>query len=491
MKALLSSSTLSLLNEVVKPIGYDKEQASNGIVHIGIGAFHRAHQAVFTNDLLKLDNHWKITAVSLRSPKIRNEMSPQNSLYTVVERSNTGDEVSLIGAVENVLVAPENPQSVIDAIANQETKVVTLTITEKGYCRDASGEHIDVNSQIVKDDLLTPHSPKTFAGFIVAACNLRRKSGDKLTIISCDNLPSNGRITQTIVLEFANLLDPELAHWIKDNVSFCNSMVDRIVPATTADDIAQVSELIGVIDNCTVITEPFKQWVIEDDFVNEKPAWDSVGAMFVKNIEVFEEMKLRLLNGAHSCLAYVGFMKGHKFIHQAVNDDICLALTKALHKDLLSTLDNVPSIDLAVYAQTILSRFANEKVLYKTSQVACDGSQKLPQRLFKPALELLETGHVSKSIALVIAVWIKFLMEKDHQGASFTVIDPIADKLRKLVKKYQNTPVDQIKAILTLCSTTGELLASSDVFISQVVKSLEVLNNGTIDDAIECALRHG
>lgn len=486
MTILLSKSALAQLNPSVKSLQYQPEQASAGIIHIGIGAFHRAHQAVFTDDLIATgDSRWKITAVSLRSPNIRNQMQPQDNLYSVVERSLEKDDVSIVGAIEKVLVAPENPTAVIEEIASPNTKVVTITVTEKGYCRDKSGLHLDLHDSLIAHDLTNLLSPKSMPGFIVSACKLRQASNEKLTIISCDNLPSNGDVTKIVVMEFARAIDEELADWIEHNVNFCNSMVDRIVPATTAEDIEQLSTTLGYTDNSLVITEPFKQWVIEDNFANDKPDWQQVGALFVKEVAPFEDMKLRLLNGAHSTLAYIGTMMGYEFIHQAVNDKSCLAFVKILHRELLGTLEEVPNIDLPKYADSILERFANSRVPYKTMQVASDGSQKLTQRLMKPAEIISSTGKNSQPIAFVIATWCHFLEGVNGQNEAFTVIDPLAAQLSKAAVENKNDEESQVIAILKESGICNDKQLSDEKLIGSIVHYLTIIHQKGVKLALE------
>ena len=487
MANLLSSRTLSDVKDYVKTFNYDIDNLTSGIVHIGIGAFHRAHQAVFTDDLLALDPSWKITAVSLRSPDIQRQMQPQDYLYSVVERSNNVDNARVIGAIDRVIIAPEYPQDVIEALASPLTKVVTITITEKGYCRDFSGQHLDIKNEGIKHDLLNPNSPQTFVGFFIEAFRKRQQLGEKLTIISCDNLPSNGRITRNVVLEYARLVDSELAKWIESNINFCSSMVDRIVPAITQLDIDRSVNVLGVEDRCIIVTEPFKQWVIEDNFAAEKPAWNLVGALFAKDIEPFEDMKLRLLNGAHSALAYVGFMLGYEYIHQAVCDDECLKLIKLLHRDLLTSLEDVPEIDLIEYSETIIQRFSNEGVPYKTSQVASDGSQKLPQRLIKPlSIILSHQGRVSNSIAFVIASWCQYLKGVKENGEAYNIVDPIAAKLvDRANRKFTNYSeyVTDILSFSGVCNS--ELLARQD-FINRVSRYCEMIDKRGIKVELTC-----
>ncbi len=479
MSQVLSKESLSSIKGVAKPLG---QEAKVGIAHIGIGAFHRAHQAVYTDDLLNLgDKNWKISAISLRSSKIKDAMAPQDYLYSVVERAGSENHTRIVGAIDQVLVAPKEPEAVLALLSNAQTKVVTLTVTEKGYCRDKSGLHLDEGNDAVAHDLtefanLGEKAPKSVPGLLVKACEIRKSTNSPLTIISCDNLPSNGAVTRTIVMEFAAKVDKALVQWIESNVSFCNSMVDRIVPATTDADYTDIRNILGVADQSVVFTEPFKQWIIEDNFIAERPAWDKVGAIFVKDVEPFEDMKLRLLNGAHSALAYIGFLLGYEFIHEAVTDIDCAHFAKLLHQDVLPTVSAVPGIDLPVYADTILARFANQGVPYKTTQVACDGSQKLPQRLAAPALTLLEQGHVSKPIAFVLAAWCKFLEGKDSQGNCFSVTDPMAEPLVALANQYAHDSEMQVKQILSESGVCAPRLLKSEEFVGLVITYVNTIN---------------
>ncbi|WP_076542287.1 mannitol dehydrogenase family protein [Shewanella sp. UCD-KL21] len=489
MDELLSNHTLNSVKSGITKPSYDYKSSTVGIVHIGIGAFHRAHQAVFTDDLLNQSDRWKITAVSLRSANIRNAMAPQDNLYSVVERcSSQQDKLRIIGAISDVLVAPEEPHKVINVLAQSKTKVVTLTVTEKGYCRDKTGENLDFTNPAIVHDLANLSQPCSLVGFIVAACKVRMLNDDKLTIISCDNLPANGRVTQKVVLQFAQRVDIKVAQWIQENVSFCNSMVDRIVPATTQQDIDFVSQTLGVVDHSTVITEPFKQWVIEDNFINDRPEWDSVGVLFVDDVEAYEDMKLRLLNGIHSTLAYIGFLKGYEYIHQAIEDEYCLQFVKALQTELLATLDDVPGIDLASYADTILVRFANARVPYKTTQVACDGSQKLSQRLVKPLDTLLKNGKQSRLISFVLASWCCFLEGRDSEGNHFNVVDPLAKELTQLATQHADDECKQVHSILRDSGICSAAILENELFITSVEKHLTAIHTLGIEQALKKTL---
>ena len=286
----LNSENLNQAN-AQKP-NYDRSKISVGIVHLGIGAFHRAHQAVYIDDLLARQPEWGILGVSLRSQTTAIALNAQDNLFTVATNDASGQSNRIIGSVLNVITAPENPQAVLDALTAETTKIVSLTITEKGYCHDPATGNLDENHADIIADLTNPTTPKTAAGYIVEALRIRRDNDiAPFTVLSCDNLPQNGLVTQKIILQYAKLYNADLADWIEALVTFPSTMVDRIVPATTDDNRTQISQAIGVEDKWPVMAEPFSQWVIEDHFCNGRPAYETVGAQLVDNVEPYELMK--------------------------------------------------------------------------------------------------------------------------------------------------------------------------------------------------------
>jgi fructuronate reductase len=464
---------------------YNPAEHACGIAHIGIGAFHKAHQAVFTHDLLNLQGgDWRITAISLRNPTARDQLAPQDGLYTLVEKSDGKINYRLISSVAKVLVAPEDPAAVIALLAQESTKVVTLTITEKGYCQTQGA--LDIQHPDICADLNNPSAPTSMPGFIVAACAQRRaQQRAGFSVISCDNLPHNGRIARAVVLGFAEQIDSELAAWISANISFCNSMVDRIVPATTAADIAATAEHLGLGDEATVVSEPFRQWVIEDNFCNQRPRWEAVGALIVKDVTPYETMKLRLLNGSHSTLAYLGFLSGYDFIHQAIADPELLALTKKLMDEEVSATLNVPKgFDLESYKQNIRARFSNSLVPYRTTQVANDGSQKLPQRLLLAASELLQIGAYPTTIALIVAAWFRFLEAEDSQGKSMEINDPMAKILTPIARGNRFNESMQVERLIAATGIFPPALKAHPTFIQDIEHWLKVIHQLGAKEAI-------
>ena len=401
-----------------------------GIVHLGIGAFHRAHQAAYTDAVLANNGgDWKILGVSLRSGGVRDQLHPQDYLYTLVEMDSAGSNYRVIAAVDNVLVAPENPQRVLDALINANCKIISLTITEKGYCHHPATGRLNRRHADIVHDLAKPLSPVSAIGFIVEALRRRRQLNTVIpTVMCCDNLPDNGTTLKRLVVEFAALTDAELAHWIERCVPFPNTMVDRIVPATQAEDISELQQHCGYRDLGMVKAERFSQWVIEDNFASGRPAWETVGATLVSNVEPFEVAKLRLLNGAHSSLAYLGFLAGYEYVHQVMKDTLFRQFVQRLMtREIAPTVDAPQGMDVNAYIDSLLERFANPNLNHKTYQIAMDGSQKLPQRLLATLAGRLAAGQSIEHMSLAIAGWVRYALAFDERGADILVQDPLAN----------------------------------------------------------------
>ncbi len=400
---------------------YDRDAQASGIVHLGIGAFHRAHQAVYTDDAMDAgDRDWAITGVSLRSPEVRDALARQDGLYTVTERDGGGDTTRLIGAVRRVIVAGETPGAVVAAIAAPATRIVSLTVTEKGYWRTPDGS-LD---PALPD--LAGGAPVSIFGFLAAGLARRREAGEVgLTLISCDNLAGNGRqlerLLQTVLIE----RDPGLAEWVASKCTFPSTMVDRIVPAPTEADRATIAARLGVRDEAAIIAEPFRQWVIEDRFVGDRPHWEAGGAEFVADVAPYEIAKLRMLNGAHSALAYLGLAHGHAFVHEAVADPAIATLVERLMRDeAAASFTPAPGQDLGGYATALMARFANPALNHRLAQIAMDGSQKIPQRWLETLAARRADGAESPAILRALAAWIDYTRGEGH-----TVDDPDAGAL--------------------------------------------------------------
>lgn len=427
MTPRLSDKALAGLPEDVERPGYDRAAVTVGVVHLGIGAFHRAHQAVAFDDASRSgDRRWGVLGVSLRSAGVRDQLAPQDGLYSVTVRDGERDRSRVIGAVRRVLVAPESPSAVVRAMASAEVHIVTLTVTEKGYhLNPASGRLIDTDPDILAD-IANPGMPHTAPGLLVAALAERRRQGlAPFTVVSCDNLPHNGARVRSAVLGLADRIDPALARWIEAEGAFPATMVDRIVPATTTDDIDALAGRLGVRDEGMVKTEPFTQWVVEDRFAGPRPDFASLGVQLTGAVAPWEDAKLRMLNGAHSAIAYLGGLAGHRFVHQVVAEPSFERFIERFWDEAETTLEPAPGLDLARYRQGLMARFRNPALQHRTHQIAMDGSQKTPQRLLAPIIARLERNQPIGTLALAFAGWIRWQEGLTEQGEAFVVDDPM------------------------------------------------------------------
>ncbi len=412
----LASANLAGLDGAVTRFGYDRAAQAVGIVHLGIGAFHRAHQAWYTDLAMDAgDRDWAVTGVSLRSPGVAEQMNPQDGLYTVTERSEAGWHSRSIGAVREVLVARDQRDAVIARMADPACHVVSLTVTEKGYCRAADGSL----------DLALADQGSLYA-LIAAALRRRHDAGlPGLTLLSCDNLADNGQQLARLMGEYLSRHDAALLRWFEAECSCPSTMVDRIVPATTDADRAELALRMGVDDQAAVLTEPFSQWVIEDRFAGPRPRWEAVGAQLVSDVRSYETAKLRMLNGAHSFLAYVGLAHGHSYVHEAVADPVLRPQVEALLRDEAApTIAAGAGQDLALYAAALIDRFANPALNHRLIQIAMDGSQKLPQRWLDTLAANQAAGRDCPVLRRGVVAWVRHL-----RGANGPVDDPRAGEL--------------------------------------------------------------
>ncbi|WP_413701068.1 mannitol dehydrogenase family protein [Psychromonas sp. KJ10-10] len=316
-------SNASLNPQVVRP-NFDPSTLKSRIVHIGFGAFHRAHQGLYTSEMIeKTGSDWGICEINLFGGELISNLRKQDHLYSVLEKSSDGVTAKISASViESRHSVLDSKQAVLDKMAEPQVAIVSMTITEKGYCADLSTGRLDYNNTLIMADLADPQQPQSAIGYIVEALRIRKVNAIKpFTVMSCDNIQDNSRVAKQVILDYANKLDTELGAWIEENVSFPCTMVDRIVPAITEESLAQLTESLGVEDPCGIVCESFRQWVIEDDFVNGRPQWDAVGATFVEDVRPFEDMKLRMLNGSHSFLAYLGYLAGYRYIYETMQDE--------------------------------------------------------------------------------------------------------------------------------------------------------------------------
>ena len=450
---------------VARP-SWDHSRLESRIVHLGCGAFHRAHQALYTHHLLEsTDSDWGICEVNLMPGNDRvliENLKKQQLLYTVAEKGAESTELKIIGSMKEAL-HPEidGCEGILNAMARPQTAIVSLTVTEKGYCADAASGQLDLNNPLIKHDLENPTAPKSAIGYIVEALRLRREKGLKaFTVMSCDNVRENGHVAKVAVLGLAQARDPQLAAWIEENVTFPCTMVDRIVPAATPETIQEIADQLGVYDPCAIACEPFRQWVIEDNFVNGRPDWDKVGAQFVADVVPFEMMKLRMLNGSHSFLAYLGYLGGYETIADTVTNP---AYRKAAFA--LMMQEQAPTLSI--------ERFSNPSLRHRTWQIAMDGSQKLPQRLLDPVRLHLQNGGSWRHLALGVAGWMRYTQGVDEQGNAIDVVDPMLAEFQKINAQYQGA--DRVKALLGLSGIFADDLPQNADFVGAVTAAYQQL----------------
>jgi fructuronate reductase len=467
----LSNSQLNSLPAAVLRPKYTRHSLQLGIVHLGIGAFMRAHLAAATEAAVAAgDLRWGIVGVSLRQPDTRDALQPQDGLYTLAirdadEQGQPRQRLQVIGAVCRLLVAPENPQAVLEHIAAPDTRIVSLTVTEKGYCHDPATGMLRLDHPDIVHDLTHPQQPRSAIGMLVYGLQLRLARGHgPLTLMSLDNLPANGRVLRAAVLRFAQETDPVLAARIAAECCFPCSMVDRIVPRTTDSDRAAVSQALGCEDAWPVLGEPFFDWAVEDQFVADRPQWSLGGGRFVSEAEPWERLKLRMVNGTHSSIAYLGAMAGWQTVDKAIAQAPLREHIHALMRDEIEpTLPSLPGLDLARYRGELLARYANPALAHRTQQIAMDGSQKLPQRMLGTVRDRLAMQLPVTRMALGVAAWLHYLRGVDELGQTYAIDDPHAAALTALYQRGlgQGVSLQAVQDMLSYSPVFGDLAGNA------------------------------
>lgn len=448
---------------------YDRDKVQIGVVHFGPGAFHRAHQAFYFDQLLATDPRWGICAVSLKSPGVRDALEPQDGLYTLAQL-DAETTFRIIGSIQEVLVAPEDPPSVFARLAAPATRMVTLTVTEKGYTLSAEGGLEESHPDIVHD-LAHPREPKSAVGYIVEGLRRRHAAGlAPYAVVACDNLADNGWRLKAAVVAFAAKLDADLAAWIEREGSFPRTMVDSITPATDDALRARVLAATGLEDAWPIQREAFTQWVVEDVLPADAPDLASVGVILTDDVRGFERAKLRLLNGVHSTLAYAGILRGHETVFEAVSDPVLEALARDMMvKDIIPTLTAPRGLDLAQYAEAILARFRNPEIRHYLSQIAWDGSQKLPFRILGTLTEALDAGRSIERLAIPLAAWMRFVALRAKAGEAIT--DPLAEALTALGVAATGEAKTDVAAFLALDTVFPAALVGNPTFVAALEKA--------------------
>jgi fructuronate reductase len=438
-----------------------------GIVHLGLGAFFRAHGALYVAEAMAASGgDWGIVGVSLVRPDVRDLLAPQGFAYTAVELGPGGETTRVVEVVQGVLVAREDPGAVLRLMADPKVRIVTLTVTEKGYCHEPSTGALNRAHPDIAHDLAHAEAPRSAPGFLARALARRRAAGLRpFTALCCDNLPENGRLVRGVVLELTRAIDPGLAEWIAAEGAFPSTMVDRIVPATREADVERLAAARGVLDRAPVLHEPFRQWVVEDRFVDgARPDLAAAGVELVADVTPFEHMKLRMLNGTHSALAYLGYLAGHETVAAAVADPVFERLVRHLWaEEIIPGLTPPPGVDLAAYAEALLGRYRNPAIGHRTWQIAMDGSQKLAQRILGTVAENLAAGRPVAGLTLAVAGWLRYVGGTDERGRPIDVRDPLAGRLRALSDAAPD-PAGKVAALLGVGEVFPPALAADPAF---------------------------
>ena len=473
MKTIASTS----LPARVQQPRYDRQQLRSRIVHFGFGAFHRAHQALLTNRVLnEKGGDWGICEISLFSGDVlMSQLRAQDHLFTVLEKGAEGNQAIVVGAVHECLNAKlDSLAAIIEKFCEPQVAIVSLTITEKGYCIDPATGKLDMHNTRILHDLENPTEPHSAPGILVEALHRRRERGlPPFTVLSCDNIPDNGHVVKNAVLGMAQKRSAELAGWIDAHVSFPGTMVDRIVPAATETSLAEITQELGVEDPCAISCEPFIQWVVEDNFVAGRPEWEAAGVQMVKDVLPWEQMKLRMLNGSHSFLAYLGYLAGYAHINECMEDASFREATRRVMLNEQAPTLRITDVDLTAYADSLIDRFANPALQHRTWQIAMDGSQKLPQRMLDGIRVHLERNSAWPLLALGVAGWIRYVSGTDERGDAIDVRDPLSDKIQSLVKA--SSEAERVNALLTLSEVFGQDLPHNSVFVDAVNEAYQRL----------------
>jgi len=483
----LNSKNLSAIGERIAIPKYSRSDIKTGIVHVGIGGFHRAHEAFYTDQLLQDEavKDWGICGVALLDfdTKIYNTLKEQDGLYTLIVKELDGTHTKrVIGAITEYLFAPENPTKVIEKMASPEVKIITLTITEGGYNYNEATKTFDFTNPLIIHDLEYPDAPKTIFGYLTQALKLRQERGLKgITIQSCDNIQGNGHMTQNMLLSYVSKAEPSLVDWINENVSFPNAMVDRITPVTTAEDITHLKETSGIDDAWPVVCEPFKQWVIEDNFIAGRPDWENVGAQFVEDVVPYEKMKLSLLNAGHSVLGILGALMGYNTIDEAVNNpNIRTFLKHYMDEEVTPTLGDLEGVDLEAYKQSLLERFGNINIKDQIDRICSETSAKYPIFILPTIQSQLETKGSIQLAAFVTAAWAIYSLGTNKNGDTLIIKDALKQELGEKAKEAKQNPI----AFLELGSVFGTL-KQNPVFTEAFVNAYEDITNKNIEDNLK------
>ncbi|WP_431894717.1 mannitol dehydrogenase family protein [Nonomuraea sp. bgisy101] len=474
----LTQETLAALPEEVAVPAYDRSGLTAGIVHVGVGGFHRAHQAMYLDRLMNEGkaHDWAICGVGVLpgDARMRDALAAQDGLYTLVLKHPDGSrEARVIGSITEFLLAPDDPEAVIEKMADPAVRIVSLTVTEGGYnIHPVTGE-FDADAPAIRADLEPGAVPSTVFALVTEALRRRRTRGvAPFTVMSCDNIQGNGDVARRSFTAFARLADPDLAAWMEDAVAFPNSMVDRITPVTTDEDRASVAGRFGVRDTWPVTCEPFTQWVLEDRFAAGRPPLEEAGVQVVADVEPYELMKLRLLNAGHQALGYFGHLMGHRYVHEAATDPaLARFVLDYMDIEATPTLRPVPGVDLDLYKRTLIERFANPEVRDTLARLCAESSDRIPKWVLPVVREQLARGGEITRAAAVVASWARYAEGADESGEPITIVDRLRDRLTVIAKTQRERPT----AFIDNRELFGDL-AGDERFVEPYLRALESLH---------------
>ncbi|MBZ9797700.1 mannitol dehydrogenase family protein [Mesorhizobium sp. ES1-4] len=486
----LGPGLLERLPAAVRKPSYDRAALQPGMAHLGVGAFHRCHQAEYTDDLLSHRfDRWGIIGINIRPPTLADTLGRQGGLYTRLIRENDHVEARVIGSIVKVVDSQESAAPALDVLASPDIELVTMTVTEKGYCHIPSTGELDLDHPDIVHDLANPEAPRSVAGILARALEMRRAArGGKLTLLSCDNIPTNGIILENVVRSFAEWRGDGLAEWIAANAAFPSAMVDRIAPAVTRDDLGGVEQWFGYRDSAVAVGEPFRQWVIEQKFAGRMPRWDLAGATFVDDVTPFEHLKMRVLNGAQTTLATLGGLAGLEHTSDAIADPLLsVFVRRMLVEETLPTLMPVPGMEPSAYVEQSLGRLRNTAIRHRNHQIATDGSQKIVQRLLNPIRDRLSQGASIGLLSVPVAGWMAYLiLASTRFGERWPVSDPYAGKIAAIADETGDDARALASAILAIDTIFEPGLAANAAFRAAVASALAKL----LSDDPMAAVRH-
>jgi mannitol 2-dehydrogenase len=473
----LNSQNLAQLQNVTVPT-YQREGVKQGIVHVGVGGFHRAHLAVYVDTLLEQFNvqDWSICGVDLQpfAAPMRDALTKQDNLYTVMEQAAEGSNARVIGSITDYLFAPDNVEAVIAKMASPDTHIVSMTVTESGYYVNENTHELQFDHPDIAADLAGKQPPKTVFAYLYSALERRHAAGLRpFTVMSCDNMQKNGDISRDMLLAFARKRNPEVAAWIAENGAFPNSMVDRITPRTNDADKKNLSEKFGVEDSWPVVTEIFNQWVLEDKFVDGRPPFEKAGVQVVPNVhkvEEYELIKLRLLNASHSAMGYAGYLAGFTYIHEVIGNPVFRKyIFNMMQQEVKPLLPQIPGVSVDDYCNTLLDRFSNPTLKDELPRICLGGSGKIPQFIMPSIAEQIQAGGPLSRLALCAAAWFRYCTAIDEQGNPFKLDDPMAEELQAKAREGGISLLD-VKSLF------GDDLRNDERFVAELKSALESLN---------------